>query len=620
MTAMNDDVLLEFYHKGFFSPLDYYFARFIGDVSGGSAPAAVTLSAALVSKVTGEGHACLDLATLAGKTVVAGEDGSFTFSYPELGQWKRLLGRNGAVGKPGDTTPLVLDGRNRLYLYRYWEYEQTIAQALRQRARQWGVKIDKKRLQEGVVRLFAASDTEETDWQRIAAVTAVLRRICIISGGPGTGKTTTVAKILVLLIEQAEEKGLSIGLAAPTGKAAARLQEAIVRAKHEVDCSASVRKAIPEETFTVHRMLGVMPLSPYFRHNCTNPLPFDVVVVDEGSMVSLALMARLIEALPEASRLILLGDKDQLGSVESGAVLGSICDPGRTRAFTRDHCKTVEGITGGTAGMIAKGGGEADGFQDCIVELRKNYRFGVRSGIGKLSQAVRRGDGEAALSLLRQRKFQDISWATMPALTVLRKAVRDVVVQGYQRYLQSNDPKEALGLFDRFRIVCAVRQGPYGVENLNALVERILRHEGLIKPERQWYSGRPIMILRNDYQLRLFNGDVGLLLPDAGLDGELRAFFYGADGGVRGFAPPRLPEHETVYAMTVHKSQGSEFEQVLFVMPDRDLPLLTRELIYTAISRTKGRISLWGNEDVFRIAVSRRVMRASGLHDALWSN
>jgi exodeoxyribonuclease V alpha subunit len=577
----------------------------------------VALTAALVSKVTGEGNTCLDLRAAAEKQLAVGENSEIIFSCPGLQEWCRVLAQNIAVGKPGDVTPLVLDDRDRLYLYRYWEYEQKIVAGFKNRAARGAAKVDVQRLREGLARLFSGSHAEGTDWQVVAAITAVLRSICVISGGPGTGKTTAIAKILMLIADQARERDLRIALAAPTGKAAARLLEAMLRTRQAVACPEPLKSAIPEETFTVHRLLGVMPISPYFRHNKKNLLPYDVVVVDEGSMVSLSLMAKLIEAMPESSRLVILGDKDQLGSVEAGAVLGSICDADHIGSFTLDHLRIVKEITGSAIDVPSATAGGTE-LQNCIVELRKNYRFGSASGIGRLSLAVRRGDGEGALSLFRERECKDIGWTPLPSPANLAQQLKDVVITGCQQYLQCGDPEEALHLFERFQILCAVREGPYGVGAVNALAERILRRAGLIQPEKTWYPGRPIMILRNDYQTRLFNGDVGLVLPDPVLEGDLSAFFPSIDGGVRTVSPARLPEHETVYAMTVHKSQGSEFHQVLLILPDRDLPLLTRELVYTAITRTKANIDIWGRENVFRKAISRSVMRTSGLRDVLW--
>jgi len=607
------DALSRLFQNGFFSRLDFFFARFISEVTGGAAPE-VVLAAALVSKYTAAGHMCLNLASMAGEQLGLPDDGQTLLTCPSLGRWRDLIAQSPAVGMPGAGRPLILDGKDRLYLYRYWDYETKLARALIARVRT-NEAFDTALLRDGLNRLFPPADGGECDWQRIAAATAVIKNVTFISGGPGTGKTTTVVKILALLLEQAG-RPLQIALVAPTGKAAARLQEAVLRSKANLACDQSVSTAIPAQALTIHRLLGAIPYSCYFRHDCRNQLPLDVIVVDETSMVSLPLMAKLVDAVPERCRLVFLGDKDQLGSVEAGAALGSICTAAGIQAFSRNYCRTILSLTGDT--LESSDVPEGQCLQDCLVHLKKNYRFSTASGVGNLSEAVRQGDADTALSLLHTDGHRDIGWSIVPSPSALARSLRDIVLQGYQPYLRAETPEEALALFDRFRILAVVREGPYGVMTVGAMVEDILRHEHLIRPEGRWYAGRPIMILRNNYQLRLFNGDVGLILPDPAEPGELRAFFPAGNGQLRSLSPARLPEHETVFAMTVHKSQGSEFDDVLFIVPPQDLPLLSRELVYTAITRTRRKITVWAAAEVLKNGLSRRIERTSGLLDALW--
>jgi exodeoxyribonuclease V alpha subunit len=287
--------------------------------------------------------------------------------------------------------------------------------------------------------------------------------------------------------------------------------------------------------------------------------------------------------------------------------------------FSREFLSDLKEITGYEINMQPEGEDEA-GICDCIVQLQKSYRFGSDSGIGAASRAVNLGDADASVRILKDEIYEDITWKDLPQPTALPKAIREAVLNGFKRYLKVNDPWEAFELFDRFRILCALREGAYGVSGLNLLAEQILKNAGLIRPDSIWYSGRPLLITRNDYNLRLFNGDVGIVLPDPEANNDLRVFFPDADGTLRRLHPLRLPEHETVYAMTVHKSQGSEFDKVLFILPDKDYPVLTRELIYTGITRAKEGIEIWGTEEVFRTAVSRRIKRTSGLCDALWES
>ncbi len=594
-----------------FSELDIQFARLAERLGGGNAPE-IALAAALASRARVEGHICLDLADAASGNPVRQKGGAC--SPPPLDRWLEILAKSPVVGGPGDWRPLVLDG-TRLYLYRYWDYERRLAEGLLGRAADDPEGIDDALLREGLSRLFPPNGGK-TDWQKAAAFTAVTKRLCVLSGGPGTGKTYTVAKILALLLEQSGT-GFRIALAAPTGKAAARLQESIREVARTLPCPESVRALIPDEASTVHRLLGSLPGTASFRHDADHPLAADAVVVDEASMVDLALFSRLVQALPARTRLILLGDRDQLASVEAGAVLGDICDTGRDHGYSSSHRIRYEKITGETL-PAAEPGEESAVLGDCIATLRKSWRFGEGSGIGAVGRAVNEGDGRRALEAARSGRFADLHWLDLPRPEALQHLLEERLGEMPADFRDAADPEAALKLLDRFRVLCALREGPYGVAAVNDLAERILRRRGLIRPEGRWYHGRPVMITRNDYPLRLFNGDVGLILPDRDAGGELRAFFRSPDGLLRSLPPSRLPEHETVWATTVHKSQGSEFDHVLLVLPDRDAPVLTRELLYTAVTRARKRIEICGRQDVFTAACARRTARFSGLRDALW--
>jgi exodeoxyribonuclease V alpha subunit len=601
-----------------FNPIDRHFASFLGRLTDNDPE--VQLAAALVSYYRSEGHICLDLEEFDGD----GQGRSIPdelrgFLFPKVSDWVKRLGASPVVGKPGIFAPLILDDQARLYLHRYWKYETDLASAIKRLAQESTLQVNSKLLGEGLSRLFPAEAAAEVDWQMVAAFAAIRKRLCIISGGPGTGKTRTVVLLLTLLLEKADNANLRIALAAPTGKAAARLQEAVKNAKTALPCSQEIKDKLPEEASTIHRLLRSVPDSPYFRHDADNPLPVDVVIVDEASMVDLALMAKLVAAIPSSARLILLGDKDQLASVEAGAVLADICNAGAQRVFSREFSGQFADITGKKLppGSVSPGPSE---LGDCIVELRKNYRFGEQSGIYKLSQAVNDGDAQRAIEVLRDAggsPDSQISWRLSPEPAKLKEALKPHVLNNFTAYLKCENPEAALRCFGQFRILCAVRNGPLGVENINRLVEEILADAGLIEASGNYHAGRPLLITRNDYNLRLFNGDIGVLLQDA-KRGELRAYFSGPEESLRDFLPLRLPVHETAYAMTVHKSQGSEFERVLMILPAEDSAILTRELIYTGLTRASKQVELWTDEKPFRTMIQRKIGRRSGLRDALW--
>ena len=610
---MNAGIADSLHAEGAISHLDRVFARLMARLAG-SGDGALELAAALVSRASAEGNICLDLAGLAGGPAA---DAPCAPRCPALEPWVAALSRSAVVGAPGDWRPLILHG-TRLYLHRHWEAEQGLARFLLERSQGPVPAVDAGRLRDGILRLFPGRDGE-TDWQRVAAAVAVLQPFCVITGGPGTGKTTTAAAVLALLLEQAKDRPLRIALAAPTGKAAARLQEAIRESAGRLCCAPGIRERLAGvEASTLHRLLGRRPgLSPFGRDE-EEPLPFDAVLVDEASMVPLHLLYALTAALSGDARLILLGDRDQLASVEAGAVLGDICGPERRRLYSAAAAGRIAEASGETVPLRPRGEGRSP-VGDGIVELTRNWRFGAASGIGELSRAVREGRPDEALSILRAGGRGDLGFRPVPGARDLAATLAGPVLAGYGDYLAGGSPEAIFERFNRFRILCALREGPFSVEALNGAVAAILARAGRLRPGRPWYEGRPVMVTRNDYGLRLFNGDVGIALADPEADGALRVFFPSPDGSMRKFEPYRLPEHETVFAMTVHKSQGTEFDHVLLVLPEGDARVLTRELLYTGLTRARKRVDLWAGEAALAAALSRRIERASGLRDALWA-
>lgn len=608
---MKPDEILLLRETGGFDFLDVHFALLMERLSGGESRE-VFLAAALASRATRLGNVCFPLDAAAGTSLEG--DGNRVIC-PPLEPWVSRLRTAPVVGEPGETAPLVLDGRGRLYLYRYWSYERDLARAILDRAaRREGKEGDLRRLRGGISRLFPRLPGEVVDWQKVAAFAAATGGFTVLSGGPGTGKTTVVAKILVLL-QEAGEGRLRIALAAPTGKGAARLQEAVLRSLGKLDLPAELRETLPREAATIHRLLGASRTRPRFLHHEGNPLPFDVVIVDEASMAALPLLAGLVRALRPEARLLLLGDKDQLASVDAGAVLGDICDTGRVHGYPPDFRAAAAAASGCPSEALP---GEPDPplLARSVVELRKSWRFGETSGIGAVSRAVREGDCGGALSLLRGGTHADLLWREVSRPGELRSILAPLVLARYGGLGSCREAGEMLGILDSFRILCALREGPFGIVSLNVLVEEILREGGAVEEGGRWYHGRPLMISVNDYRIGLYNGDTGVVRRDGP---DRRTVCFPLPGGaVRKIHPLRLPEHETVYATTVHKSQGSEFDEVVLILPDRPLPLLTRELLYTAVTRAKKRVVVCGTEPVFREAAARRMERVSGLRDLLW--
>ncbi len=596
-------------------PLDYHFARFLAEQTDNQT---VLLAAALTSNKLGHGHTCLNLDTtdlwqILGRTV---HQGKIKQCLP-MSRWEQQLVSSPVVGDGSQATPLVLDS-GRLYLMRYWQYERDIANRLN---RCQNLPVDTVKAREILDRLFPEPVTEgDVNWQKVAAAVAATRTVSVISGGPGTGKTTTVARLLALLVELAlhnnPDRNPIIHLAAPTGKAAARLTESISLARNKLNCDKEVRYAITDQATTLHRLLGVIPGRAGFRHNRDNQLHLDILVVDEASMIDVSLMSRLLEALPDTARLILLGDRDQLASVEAGSVLGDICSRINS-GYSQEQVKNLYALTGFPLFAMNKGQGPA--IRDSLCLLRKSYRFDESSGIGQLARAVNNGDRKTVEALCQQQ-LDDIE---LHASGDIKNRLLSTAVNGYRPYLdllsQVSDPvakaDEILEAFDRFQVLCALREGQWGVAGLNEQIQKALANAGLINNEGTWYHGRPVLITRNDPALELYNGDIGITLKTG--DNRFRVAFPTPEGKVRFLLPSRLPDHETVFAMTVHKSQGSEFTRVLLAMPDSPTPVLTRELVYTGITRARKSLALFVRPDIFGSAVEQPVTRVTGLAERL---
>ncbi len=598
--------------QGVFAPIDLHLARTLGRLVPGTADE-VLLAAALASRAVQQGHVCVDLRQAGGTTLVAPEDAATqTPRLPAWTTWEDALKASPLVAQTLDDRepkPLVLDSEGRLYLYRYARYQQRLVDALALRAAVMEAP-DLPLLGEGLQRLFAAGDDEQE--QRHAAAVAVLRRFSIISGGPGTGKTFTVARILALLQEQAlaaTNMPLRVKALAPTGKAAQRLVESLTAAVTQLACSERVRETVLTAASTIHRALGYQPQTPTrFRHGPQSPLPADVVLVDEASMVDLALMTKLAEAVSPHARLILLGDKDQLASVEAGSILADIYSD-QSQGVSAPMAQALQAV-GVHAPRVSS---QAPGLADGCIHLSRSRRYDEQSGIGALARAVKAGDGKLAVTLsLGQGNVALHASAAQGLDGQLENSALSALAN-----LRSLSPDRRLDALARFKILCAHRRGPAGAERINAQMESLLAAHNVIEPRSLWYDGRPILITANDPDLDLFNGDVGVICDHPVTGAPLAHFAATGDSKTRAIAPARLPPHETVFAMTVHKSQGSEFDHVALLLPEVVSPVLTRELIYTAITRARLNVDIYGAPEILEAAVARRVQRASGLKDAL---
>lgn len=682
--------------------------------AGAPASPLLLMATALASHQLGRGHVCLDLQAM----TFQGFDALLSLpperdDAPERSllpsdvlkgtsadQWREalvhpLLVADGADPDANAATPLVKDGL-RLYLRRYWRYEQMIAGSITQRLSQHRAiqqqdSADAHHLQQALERLFGESGSaDRTDWQRVACANAARSGFSVITGGPGTGKTTTVVRLLAALqhvaTQRAEKPGeLIIRLAAPTGKAAARLNESIAGAIDKLDLAEfpegdRLKSAITSEVTTLHRLMGSIPGSRRFRHNANNPLLLDVLVIDEASMVDVEMMAQVLHALPEQAQLILLGDKDQLASVDAGAVLGDLCLRASQGHYQRNTVDWLEAVSGCPIDpSLVDDQGRA--LDQSITLLRHSYRFDAASGIGRLAMAVNvaGGGGDAAspekVSALFNEGFADIArlivrpqqmaeqiashcvqggQALFPGsgegrvvgdravspptgyahyLSVMRQAPSDVSGDAQAKEVVDRWAADVLSAHGQFQVLCALRRGPYGVEGLNQLIAEALHDKGLIRSVEGWFPGRPVLVTRNDYAVGLMNGDIGIALEvpvpessrvaddgNAAAQRVIRVAFMSNDGSgrIKWVLPSRLHAVETVFAMTVHKSQGSEFAHTCLVLPDRTNPILTRELVYTGITRAKYWFSLlMPDESVFRDAIARGVTRTSGLQKAL---
>lgn len=572
--------------SGLIDDLDYHFSGFITKKEKRTLSSdelnAIEVGTALISRQVSRGNICLSKKDLELLKVEFGIYGEF---FPSWDEMCAVFTNSDWCSTKNELKPVVFDGE-RFYLYRYWNYENRLASAIVKMASEKSLFIEKFYEAESLAEnIFGESVSKEL---QVKATQGVFKnRFTVITGGPGTGKTTVIAKIISILWKLFPEA--SVQLAAPTGKAAARINEAMSRSVGQMgDMLDTVTsdKLKKLNGSSIHRLLGWTSKPGVFRHNKENPIEADLLIVDEASMVDLALMSLLLDAVKPEASIVLLGDKDQLTSVEAGNVLGDI--------------------------FIAASNGFIN--SSVVTEFTESFRFKSGTGIGELAKAVNANISEEKLDLLLKNFGNDTIKFIDSSEKNCFEFIESSVVENFADIFKKSSLEKVFEILDKFRILCASRKGRFGVEEINGFCEKVLRNIDLIKRDDIWYHGRPIMVLENDYDLELFNGDCGLILEN---EGRKKAVFRDSDSGFKTFPISVLPQVETVYAMTIHKSQGSEYENVMIILPDSDMPILTKELIYTAITRAKKRVTLICDKKLFCLAAFRSAVRSSGLVSAI---
>ncbi|MFP3014131.1 MAG: exodeoxyribonuclease V subunit alpha [Arsenophonus sp.] len=581
---------------------------------------------ALLSAETRAGHICLFIDKLQPIYLFNGRQPEIalilweTAGSPDSNKIYTELKQSNAVSDARQllAKPLVLSN-NKLYFQRMWTDEGLVANFFSSHLLE---TIDEERLKSILSYLFKTSSSRMymKCWQKIAVAIAATSRISVISGGPGTGKTTIVARLLATLVKLSNKK-LIIQLSAPTGKSAARLTESLNNALLKLNLSQTERSVIPEQAKTIHRLLCAKINSQSLRYNKDNKLLLDVLIIDEASMIDLTIMARLIEALPKHTRVILLGDKDQLASVESGSVLSDICSFSEY-GYSSKRAAQLTKITGcDLSNFISDYGAE---IKNSICLLQNSYRYDAQSGIGRLATAINKGNIKDVEHILVKQEA-DISFYSIDSPEKYEKLIYDISIcyrSYFNKIKEGRNPQEILTTFNQFRLLAALREGLYGVVGLNNKLEELLHRNGHIRLSKfslsKHYEGRPIMITKNNLSLGLFNGDIGIILLDRSENNGLMAYFQLPNGVVKKIQPSRLPQHETTFVMTVHKSQGSEFEHIALVLPPIFTSIVTKELIYTAITRAKDKLTIYANHYIFIKALMTPTLRRSGLTERLY--
>ena len=597
--------------EGELAAIDVALAKFLKDADAAIADEVLIL-VVLVSYKYRSGDVCLDLDNFSLDQLLAGFS---KLSLPPTKDLLTILRESSVVGSPGEFKPLILEDDQRLYFHKLWMYEQDLADMILERSEAKANEINSSILKEQLDQLFPVDGPDDSiDWQKVAAVSSVLNKLTVISGGPGTGKTTTVVRILALLALLAQEKGqeLSVALAAPTGKAASRLKNAIAEIKNSLPVADEVKEKIPDEAVTIHQLLGARRYSSQYKHDEENPLPYDVVIVDEASMIDQVLMSKLMKALLAETRFILLGDKDQLASVEAGSVLRNICNNDDNR-ISKQRADLLASLSLNLPSETIES--YPSKLTDNIILLQRNYRFKVEGGIAKLSESVRKGNSKEAISTLHDTSFGSVTMLDVGDQSEMESHLKSLIERYSDQIKKCTTAEDYFKVYRKVGILAAHRRGPRGVEFLNSVIEQGFKKERGIPPYQQWYTGRPVIINKNDYNLGLYNGDIGICRKKE--TGEWRIHFE-KEGEVLKVPPSRLSTYDLAFALTIHKSQGSEFDEVVLLLPDEESRLLSRELLYTGITRARKEVIIYANEGILNKAIQKITDRSTGLKHKIW--
>lgn len=655
MIFETNEILKKIYENGYISRLGYYNAQFISKISeniDNCSKELIQLTSALLSYYLDKGHTCIDLRDFEGKEFklleenLSNSDICSGYKFPSRNEWLNILKKSNILGFFNEDKPLVMDKKERVFYQKFYKYERELAENLLNKAKDIKDFDDKtlKKIKKALC-LLVDKSTENIDHQKLAAEVALLKKLCIISGGAGTGKTYTASMILSLLL--VENPSYKIALAAPTGKAANRLLESVKKyyQTFKNKLQGLLENPMPDKCFTIHRLLRASDSRLGFYHNEERTLPYDVLIVDEVSMMDLALMVHLFRALKKGSKIILLGDKNQLTSVEAGSVLGEICSIGKMNDFSLSMAGRLGLLEISDLSQYVNE--DANLLQDCMVELIENKRQKENSSIDVLAQFVNEGKSSEALNLIQNSR--DIEYIPFTSINNIPDKIVDLIKQHYipllkidmlenknfentvsnktnyevNRIIGDDFLDRAFESFNKFRILTPYRRGLFSVEFMNKFIESLFTNMTIMNPYVLWYSGKPLLIHKNDYNLHLFNGDVGLIFKDKE---ALSVYFEKRSDrpvendeyqNFRKIHPSLLPEYETAYTMTIHKSQGSEYEEVLIVFGNRDSQLLSRQLLYTAITRTKKKLYLYGEKKLIKKAIENPIKRYSALGDYL---